>query len=391
MDTLLPMPPIGSTSTLAVDLESDQLNSLLEKIADAASLTDTDKTFPEDAFGWMADAGLLNVTLPGHQLDNQLPKTDLLLHLLKRVGAANLAVGRVYEGHINAVNLIHLYATPTQKEAWHADVGEHKRLFSVWNTQAGDGVKIHAIGHGRYRLEGAKTFCSGAGYIHRPLVTGQLLGAQKQGWQMCIIPTERVKPIPQDDSFWQPLGMRASVSYKLDFTGVELDENDLLGQPDDYYRQPYFSGGAIRFAAVQLGGAEALYEATRAFLASMGRTDDSFQRTRLAEMAWLIESGNQWLNAAGSRTDAWQASGDEADKIVAYANMTRTAIEEICLRVMPLAERSVGARGLMRPLPFERIHRDLTFYLRQPAPDATILDIGRYVLDTKQPANDLWR
>ncbi len=385
------MPPNGSTIKSTVDLETDELNNLLTKIADAAPQTDTDKTFPEAAFGWLADAGLLEVTLPNRQLDGQRPKSDRLLHILKRIGAANLAVGRVYEGHINAMNLIHLYATPAQKEAWYADVIKYKRLFSVWNTQAGDGVKIHAIGQGRYRLEGAKTFCSGAGCIQRPLVTGQLLGAQKQGWQMCIIPTERVKPIPQDDSFWQPLGMRASISYKLDFTGIELDENDLLGQPDDYYRQPYFSGGAIRFAAVQLGGAEALYEATRVFLASMGRTDDSFQRTRLAEMAWLIESGNQWINAAGVKTDAWQASGGEADKIVAYANMTRTAIEEICLRVMPLAERSVGARGLMRPLPFERIHRDLTFYLRQPAPDATILDIGRYVLDTKQPANDLWR
>ena len=185
--------------------------------------------------------------------------------------------------------------------------------------------------------------------------------------------------------------MRASVSYKLDFTGVELGEDDLLGQPDDYYRQPYFSGGASRFAAVQLGGAEALFNATRELLTTMHRTDDQLQRTRLAEMAWLIESGNQWLRAAGENTDVWLAEENGAEKIVAYANMTRTAIEEICLRVMPLAERSVGARGLMRPLPFERIHRDLTFYLRQPAPDATVLDIGRYVLDNPQNVHELWR
>lgn len=207
---------------------------------------------------------------------------------------------------------------------------------------------------------------------------------------MCIIPTERVSEIPQDDRFWQPLGMRASISYKLDFTGVELDEEDLLGQPDDYYRQPYFSGGAIRFAAVQLGGAEALFDATRSFLASMGRTDDAFQRMRLAEMACLIESGNQWLNTAGMKADEWLSNGTNADKLVAYANMTRTSIEEICLRMMPLAERSVGARGLMRPLPFERIHRDLTFYLRQPAPDATLIDIGRFVIDNQVNAHELW-
>ncbi|GAB3769670.1 acyl-CoA dehydrogenase family protein [Spirosoma horti] len=392
METLRPFQTADLPKKPLLELDSEPVEALLRQIADTAAQTDDDKTFPEEAFSRLADAGLLAVTLPGRQLDNQLPQTSQLLQLLKRIGGANLSVGRVYEGHINALNLIHLYARPEQKTSWYADVSQHKRLFSVWNTQAGDGVTIHAIGNGRYRLEGAKTFCSGSGWIQRPLITGQLLGdSSKQGWQMCIIPTERIKPIPKDTTFWQPLGMRASVSYKLDFTGLEIGENDLLGQPDDYYQQPYFSGGASRFAAVQLGGAEALFNATRALLISMNRTNDQLQRTRLAEMAWLIESGNQWIRAAGENTDAWLAEEDGAEKIVAYANMTRTAIEEICLRVMPLAERSVGARGLMRPLPFERIHRDLTFYLRQPAPDATILDIGRYVLDNPQNVHELWR
>ena len=369
----------------------DQLTTLIRRIADAAPETDDDGLFPESVFGWLAEAGLLAVTLPGGDLDDKLPNTAGLLQLLKRIGTGNLAVGRVYEGHVNALNLVGQYATPTQKRTWYADVTQHHRLFSVWNTQAGDGVRIHALGQGRYVLEGSKTFCSGSGWIHRPLVTGELLGAEQVGWQMCIIPTERVKAIPQNGRFWQPLGMRASVSYKLDFTGVELTDDDLLGQPGDYFRQPYFSGGAIRFAAVQLGGAEALFDATRSLLVSMNRTDDLFQRARLAEMAYLIESGNQWIDTAGRKADAWRALGGEADRIVAYANMTRTAIEEICLRAMQLAERSVGARGLMRPLPFERIHRDLTFYLRQPAPDATLIDIGQYVLKNETDGHDLWR
>ncbi|RYC69931.1 acyl-CoA dehydrogenase family protein [Spirosoma sordidisoli] len=370
--------------------DAGQLHQLIQNIADQAAQTDRDDAFPEAVFAWLAEAGLLAVTLPGHPLDPQQANTAWLLQLLKRIGAGNLAVGRVYEGHINALQLIAQYASTEQKQRWYADVEQANRLFSVWNTQAGDGVRIHALGGGRYELEGAKTFGSGSGWIQRPLVTGELVGQGRSGWQMCIVPTEQVKAIPQDDQFWQPLGMRASVSYKLDFTGVVLDEADLLGQPGDYFRQPHFSGGAIRFAAVQLGGAEALYEATRSFLSSMNRTDDPFQQARLAEMAYLIESGNQWINAAGAKADDWLAQEQEAGRLVAYANMTRTAIEEICLRVMPLAERSVGARGLMRPLPFERIHRDLTFYLRQPAPDATLVDIGRYVLHNTTPAHDLW-
>jgi alkylation response protein AidB-like acyl-CoA dehydrogenase len=389
MTSILPRLTKAPDSQKRWPLDSVRLTELLERIATQAAQTDTDETFPEEAFNWLAEAGLLSVTLPDESTNWQLPTTPQLLQLLKRIGAANLAVGRVYEGHINALNLVDLYATSEQRERWFADANQHQKLFSVWNTQAADGVTIESLDNGRYRLDGAKTFCSGAGWIQRPLITGELIGGDKKGWQMCIIPVERVKSISEDTRFWQPLGMRASVSYKLDFTGIELDESDLLGQPDEYYRQPYFGGGAIRFAAVQLGGAEALFDATRSFLAGMNRTDDSFQQTRLAEMAWLVESGNQWINAAGEKTDGWLANSESA-KIVAYANMTRTAIEEICLRVMALAERSVGARGLMRPLPFERIHRDLTFYLRQPAPDATLLDIGRYVLTNPQNAHELW-
>ncbi len=372
-----------------------RLDALIERIAQAAPATDIEGAFPEDAFRWLAEAGLLAITLPGQALDFTEGRTAQLLNLLKRIGSANLAVGRVYEGHINALYLIHLYASPNQRLRWYADVTERQCLFSVWNTQAADGVRIDAIDPITYRLSGSKTFCSGAGWIHRPLITGELMvtdanGASQQGWQMVVIPIEQVDPIVQYEEFWQPLGMRASASFKLDFTGVNVSNDDLLGSPGDYFRQPYFSGGAIRFAAVQLGGAEALYEATRRFLAGMNRTNDLLQQTRLAEMAYLIESGNQWIRSVGDKTDGWLAEGADWTTIVAYANMTRTAIEEICLRVMPLAERCVGARGLLRPHPFERIHRDLTLYLRQPAPDATLVDIGKFVLNSPRPTSEIW-
>ena len=370
--------------------DPEAMAAVLANVADLAPETDVDGGFPEEAFQLLAQAGLLGVTLPGQPLDAQLPHTPALLTLLKRVGAANLAVGRVYEGHINALLLAQQFGRPDQQARWQADVRQH-HLFSVWNTQADDGIRIHNLGGGRYELEGFKTFCSGANWITRPLVTGELMQqGHKAGWQMCIIPTERVAAINADARFWKPLGMRASASFKLDFTGVTIDETDLLGNPGDYFQQPHFSGGAIRFAAVQLGGAEALLDATRQLLRSMGRTDDLFQQARLAEMAYRIESGNQWLAQAGANNDAWLRDGTDPAKIVAYANMTRTAIEEICHQVMQLCQRAVGARGLLQPLPFERIIRDLTMYLRQPAPDATLTGIGAWVGHQTTATHDLW-
>ncbi|MGI4727012.1 MAG: acyl-CoA dehydrogenase family protein [Janthinobacterium lividum] len=363
---------------------TDQLH---QKISENANRIDVEGAFPKQEFAWMAEAGLFSYTIP--EAENIPIKTASILQLLKKAGSANLAVGRVYEGHVNALQLIDLYGNEQQKIHWYNEVNSAKKLFSVWNTQADDGIKIHDLGDGFFRLEGSKTFCSGSGWINRPLITGEMISADKRGWQMCIIPTENVKTISIDQSFWKPFGMRASASFKMDFTGLKIQEKDLLGKPNDYYRQPYFSGGSIRFAAVQLGGAEAIFSETQRFLQVLGRTEDAFQRARIAEMAYLIESGNLWLNQAGNNMDLWLKEPNSAEKIISYAGMQRTFVAEICTRIIHLSEQCVGARGLMRANPLERIIRDLTFYLRQPAPDATLTGIGGYVLN-QEKTDGIW-
>jgi alkylation response protein AidB-like acyl-CoA dehydrogenase len=355
-------------------------DQLFSRIAANAASIDTEGFFPEEEFNWIYAEGLLSITNPGRELDFNLPKTASLLQLLKRIGSANLSVGRIYEGHVNALQMIHLHGNESQKKHWFTEAEQQQRLFGVWNTQAQDGVKIHDLGDGYYRLEGCKTFCSGSGWINRPLVTGELISADKTGWQMFVLPTEKVKPVVIDPEFWKPLGMRASASFKIDFTGIEIQEKDLLGEPNVYYQQPYFGGGAIRFAAVQLGGAEAVFSEAKNFLTELNRADDPFQKVRMAEIGFLVETGNLWLQQAGTNTDEWIKEPESAAKIIAYAGMVRTAVEEICLRTMQIAERCVGARGMLRPHAFERIHRDLTLYLKQPGPDATLIDIGNYIL-----------
>jgi len=349
-----------------------------------AAETDVVGAFPTLEFDWLRAAGLLAANLPAalggadlHQPAATLP----LLRVLQHVGRGNLAVGRIYEGHLNALLLILQLGTAAQVARYAADA-RAGRLFGVWNTEIPvDGVRLEALPNGRYRLHGAKTFASGAGHLARPLITGALPGGQ--GWQLFVLPADRQAPT-LDRSFWRPLGMRATASFRADLTGLEIGPEDLIGSPNAYYGQPGFSGGAIRFAAVQLGGAEAVFDETRGFLRGLGRTDDPYQRQRLGEMAIALESGRHWLRGAAdnaARPGAAVPAGAEAT--VAYANMTRTAVENICLEMLRLSERCVGARGLLQPLPFERLHRDLTHYLRQPAPDGTLANVGRFVLESQ--------
>ena len=353
-----------------------------------AGIVDAEARFPAEEFGWIAEAGLLAAplmpALSGPGLGSVPGRTADLLTLLRHIGRGSLPVGRVYEGHINALLLVQTFGTPEQQQRWAADARDEQRLFSVWNTEGADGVKLCPLPNGRYRIEGAKTFASGSHFVTRPLISGTLPDG---GWQMLILPTERLPKAEADPSFWKPLGMRPTVSVHMDFSGLEVGPEDLLGAPGDYYQQPAFSGGGIRFMAVQLGGAQAILAATRDFLRGLGRTGDAFQRDRAGRMAMLIESGRLWLDAAGAFVDR---SDVTAEAVIAYTGQARAVVEEACLEVMRLAEKSVGARGLLAPAPLERMHRDLTLYLRQGGADAALPEAGRYVLESPRTIDMLW-
>ncbi len=372
-------------------LEMSDLLAVTADVADEcaawAEARDVPGAFPAREFCRLAESGLLSAPLRrelgGLGLGSESGGTLPLLRVLKRIGRGSLPVGRLYEGHVNALLLLQDFGTPEQVEGYAADAREG-RLFSVWNTEGAGGVSLTHGGDGRCRLAGAKTFASGAGHVERPLITGRFPDGGKQ---MCIVPMERAGPAVVDPTSWRPLGMNASASFAIDFTGMELEARDLLGRPGDYELEPSFSGGAIRFAAVQLGGAEALFDATRDHLRESGRAGDPYQRARLGEMAIAIESGSLWLVGASSSTEAPTAS---AEAVVAYANMVRTAIGSICEDVLRHAERSVGARGLLRPHPIERIGRDLTLYLRQPNPDGALAGVGRFVGDRLDDPDRLW-
>ncbi|MBF8456150.1 acyl-CoA dehydrogenase family protein [Kaistella sp. G5-32] len=359
-----------------------------QKIGDRSlsEATKADKvdSFPKKTLKKIIKSKLLEAAIPvkygGQNLGLSAGTNLALLTILKNIGSGNLVMGRVLEGHINAQILIDQFGTKKQKKRFAKDA-LNGHLFGVWNTQAKDGTFLKFKKNGNYHLNGAKTFATGCGFVSRPLITAALPDGS---WQMAIVKFDQVKS-EIDASWWNPMGMRSSRSYKINFFKAKIPQNNLLGKAGDYYRQPCFSGGAIRFAAIQLGAAERLLSETIKYLQQLQRTEDPFQKTRIGEMTIAVATGNLWLKNAAAELDLYHDHPTEknSQKLLCMANMMRTAIEKICLEVMELCAKSVGARGLNSPYHFERIIRDLTTYLRQPAPDAALAEVGRYSLQTK--------
>ncbi len=361
---------------------------------------DAEAAYPSAIIDELHRAGLLRAPLPraagGAGLGIDAGTRDALLRTLLEVGRADLSAGRLYEGHVDALLLIARFGSATEQARVARRVAGG-RLFGVWNTgPAAGGVSVTPTAAGvcpaGVCLDGAKTFASGAARVDGAVVTG---ARRDGGWQMCVVPVaalRRTGAAVVDRGTWRPIGMLGSASYAVTFRGARVPARALLGGPGDYYAQPRFTGGAARFAAVQLGGAERLVDALRGFLRETGRGDDPYQLARLGEAVTLTAGGRAWLHAAADVAEAHAAdpAGTDAATVAAHANMTRTAVLEACGRVCELVERGVGARGLLAPHPFAGVVRDLLMYLRQPAPDAAVADVGRHALARPEGIGLLW-
>ncbi|KQP60699.1 acyl-CoA dehydrogenase [Methylobacterium sp. Leaf111] len=353
--------------------------------ATRAEAQDRDDGFPTEDVADLARLGLLAAPVPswagGAGLGEELGARRLAA-VLRLVGYGSLALGRLYEGHVNALQLVARYGTPEQRERLFADAC-NGHLFGVWNTEPlGSGLVLEDGADGM-RLTGVKTFASGAGFVTRALVTSR--GPGGSGTVMLVIP---LTPGSRADlSAWQPHGMRASATGTLDFAGIAVAAEDILGDPDDYFRQPDFSSGAWRFAAVQLGGIESVFDAWREHLAATGRSGDPHQLARLGEGAIAVEGARLWVERAAETVSDGVLP---PKRVVAFVNLARLAVERAGLDVLQLAQRSVGLQGFLRPHPLERLSRDLATYLRQPGPDRALTAAAEEILNARGMAGDLW-
>ncbi|WP_202396973.1 acyl-CoA dehydrogenase family protein [Teichococcus coralli] len=361
-----PLRPLRGGPASALPSPPDAAAEVARLARGRGALLDVDEAFPEAELIALAETGLLRAPLPlalgGADLGRGGEGAAALAEVLTRIGAGSLPLGRLYEGHVNALGLILAYGNPAQ-QARAAEDTRAGRLFGVWNTDdRADPLRIEEGTEGPV-LRGRKVLASGAGWVERPLVTT----ATPEGPQMLVPALARGERA--DLSGWRAQGMRASATGAVALDGLPAGPAERIGAPGDYHREPLFSGGAWRFLAVQTGGAAELFDLLCRHLRELGRDGDPHQRARVGEAAVALETARLWVGQAARRL----ADGEmEPEATVAYVNLARRAVEQAALDILALAQRSVGLAAFIRPHPLERVARDLATYLRQPAPDRAL-------------------
>lgn len=295
--------------------------------------------------------------------------TATLAAVLRRVGGASAPAGRLFEGHVNAVRLAHRFAAQDVADDFFRDIAAGV-WSGVWNAEAPPGLRLESD-----RLDGGKVYCSGAGFLQRPLVT-----ARDEAGEVRMLALRGGGRGIVDLCRWTPAGMRATATGSVDLTGVEVAEDERVGGPGDYYRSPGFRAGAWRFLAVHLGAMERLEALMAEGLRRRGRDSDPHQRARFGRAAQAVETARLWVASAAARAEWPDGDPAAAD---AYVDLARGAVEEAALRLLELADRALGLESQLRPAPLERVARDLRTYLRQPFPDSALDAAAGWRLETR--------
>lgn len=287
-----------------------------------------------------------------------------LLRELHAAGRQDLAAARLLEGHVDALQLLRRYGRDPSGDR----LAERLEAFGscgVWNADLpGDPLRMEDN-----RIVGGKSFASGAGLLTHALVTVQADDPARV--QLILVDLARSPP-RIDRDWWRVVGMQASHTHRVRWQQLPLDRVTLIGAPGDYAREPWFSGGALRFVAVQAGGIAALFDAVRAHLIARERERDPHQLARLARLYTAADTASALCSRAAGE---WFET--EGETRLAYVGHVRLAVSDLAVSAIALAQEAIGVEALFEAHPACRILTDLMVYIRQPGPDRQREAVGK--------------
>ena len=353
-------------------MRTETLDDALAAIAAGAAARDAERQpeFPVEPFLMLERAGALSFnSRPGEQR----PPAAAELSLVRRVADADGSVGRIFDGHLNAVERVAVQAPDWLRARELAAVRAGELLAGVWGGDPvgdeGPAATVVAAGGGEV-LRGVKTFCSGAGGLQRALVLGRGPdgGPPISVW---VDVSDRSR-VEIDERWYRARGLVASVSHRVIFHDAPVIAR--IGVPAAISAQPWFGRDALRTAASWAGMADT---AVRAALESLAERLDRNQLEALAAGRILTAQStiDAWLSYAAVALDR---GGPD---LAATALHARVAIAAACRELLAEAAQACGSRPFACAQTLDRARRDLELFLLQHRLGPMLARAGQAALD----------
>jgi alkylation response protein AidB-like acyl-CoA dehydrogenase len=389
--------------TSSFEVEDELINRVAEvareSFAPRADCHDREARFPGEDFADLFRLGLHAAAVPrSHGGLGLGPDEGLytLWMMTKELAKADMALARCWEGHVNSQMLLHALGNDRQKDRWFQGIVERGDIWAAWSGEpqaripgqrARFGTTIQ-LAKGGYLISGTKVFATSArsarwaillvnthgpgGARHSSAADGLVLLA-------CDLSDPSVK---FDESWWDPIGMRGTVSYLVHFDRTFISEENHIGKPGQYLSEGWQSRFSPHYGATFLGGAEGAYEYALGYIRAQDKASDPYVQHRVATMALNLESAHLWLRRVA---DLWEMSRRAEAR--SAGNRARYLLETWATDTVQQAVHACGARALIRPSPLERIYRDLSFYVLHDNSDQVLATIGREILGQAHDAS----
>ena len=354
-------------------------STVVAGISAGAASRDADPSFPEDPFRQLALAGVLAMPVPDpvgeHGRRSSFAEE---WRVLRAVARADGSVGRILDGHFNAVERLSLLAPEPLRSAELQAIAAGELRLGVWGADpiAGEGEPARLVeGPERATLSGVKTFCSGSTGLDRALV---LVRGDAPGPPLLAY-VDLSSGVETDTGWFKGAGIRASESHRVVFDGAPVLA--VLGEPGEVVREPYFSRDAVRTAVTWAGIADTAVDATLEVLAAKTGSKEPEDVISLAAGRMLTAQGtmDRWLEHAAELADENPASLPEV------STQLRQAIASSCREILDEAARAVGSHPFAVSGPLDRARRDLELFLLQHRLEPALVRRGRRAITERRP------
>ena len=364
------------------------------QFAPRAAHYDQTATFPAEDFDDLFKAGLNAPTVPrehgGLGLGPHRGDAFTLWMITKEIAKSDLSLARCWEGHANSLAILDGMATEEQKARWFEGVVTRGDKWVAWSGEPqarapGEsspyGTRVTKV-DGGYVVNGTKVFATSATAAQWAILLVNLDGPGGVRHARGPVDSQRLlccdlsdPSVTADGSWWNPIGMRATVSYLVRFTDTFIADAHSIGYPGQYIKEAWQTCFVPHYAATFVGASEAAYELALDYVTGQKKTADPYVQHHIAAMAINIETAHLWLRHVAR---LWESGQVEPAQIA--GSRARHVIEHLSEDVVKRCIRACGARSLNRPSALERIYRDLSFYVRHDNDDHILATIGKSLL-----------
>jgi alkylation response protein AidB-like acyl-CoA dehydrogenase len=355
---------------------------------------DRTASFPAEDFADLFRAGLHAPAVPreygGLGLGPYREDVFTLWSMTRELARVDLSLARCWEGHVNSLVLLDGLASARQKERWFDGVVRGGQKWAAWSGEPqvpkpGEperfGTRVARV-DGGYVVSGSKVFSTSAGGADWAILLVNEAGpggarhAAANPDSLLLLACDLSDPtVTFDGSWWDPIGMRATVSHLARFRDTFIPEDCAIGSPGEYLRGGWQTCFTPHYAASFLGAADGAYDYALELIRAQSRSADPYIQHHIGRMALNLETGQLWLRHVAT---LWETRQYQEAKEAGLR--ARLLIEELAADVFARAIRACGARALNRPSRLERAFRDLSIYVRHDNADHILATIGKSVL-----------